>query len=253
MVKATQKPQDAVEFAWDSLTRNCIWGVNEGFDSKRHGFHRQYGRDRRRHRSGERLASIRWSTCRSPMKAVEAAAADRDRQLQGLRRALMLRELRPQAGSFARRSRRLRADPRRHAARGRGRGLQGPCARSMIGVSVTPPNVDAYDALYRQGAWAVRQALHRCQHHPVRRGQSPRRWRRSPRAPPSPMSRCRHRAAPKAVQIWDAPRMPAELQRQRGRKSATDLKGKNCSAPPAAASAAINGGWVARLSATAIS
>jgi ABC-type nitrate/sulfonate/bicarbonate transport system substrate-binding protein len=38
MVKATQKPQDAVEFAWDSLTRNCIWAVNEGFDPKRTEF-----------------------------------------------------------------------------------------------------------------------------------------------------------------------------------------------------------------------
>jgi NitT/TauT family transport system substrate-binding protein len=38
MVKATQKPQDAVEFAWDSLTKNCIWGVNEGFDPKRTEF-----------------------------------------------------------------------------------------------------------------------------------------------------------------------------------------------------------------------
>jgi NitT/TauT family transport system substrate-binding protein len=37
-MKATQKPQDAVEFAWDSLTRNCIWGVNEGFDPKRTEF-----------------------------------------------------------------------------------------------------------------------------------------------------------------------------------------------------------------------
>jgi NitT/TauT family transport system substrate-binding protein len=38
MVKATQKPQDAVEFAWDSLTKNCIWSVNEGFDPKRTEF-----------------------------------------------------------------------------------------------------------------------------------------------------------------------------------------------------------------------
>jgi hypothetical protein len=38
MVKATQKPQDAVEFAWDSLTKNCVWGVNEGFDPKRTEF-----------------------------------------------------------------------------------------------------------------------------------------------------------------------------------------------------------------------
>jgi NitT/TauT family transport system substrate-binding protein len=38
MVKATQKPQDAVEFAWDSLTKSCIWAVNEGFDPKRTEF-----------------------------------------------------------------------------------------------------------------------------------------------------------------------------------------------------------------------
>jgi len=38
MVKATQKPQDAVEFAWDSLSKNCVWGVNEGFDPKRTEF-----------------------------------------------------------------------------------------------------------------------------------------------------------------------------------------------------------------------
>jgi NitT/TauT family transport system substrate-binding protein len=38
MVKATQKPRDAVEYAWDSLTKNCIWGINEGFDPKRTDF-----------------------------------------------------------------------------------------------------------------------------------------------------------------------------------------------------------------------
>ena len=35
MVTATQKPREAVEYAWDSLTRNCIWSVNEGFDPER--------------------------------------------------------------------------------------------------------------------------------------------------------------------------------------------------------------------------
>jgi NitT/TauT family transport system substrate-binding protein len=35
MVTATQKPREAVEYAWDSLTRNCIWSVNEGFDRER--------------------------------------------------------------------------------------------------------------------------------------------------------------------------------------------------------------------------
>ena len=35
MVTATQKPRDAVEYAWDTLTKNCIWSVNEGFDPER--------------------------------------------------------------------------------------------------------------------------------------------------------------------------------------------------------------------------
>ena len=35
MVKATGKPKDAVEYAWEVETKNCIWSVNEGFDPKR--------------------------------------------------------------------------------------------------------------------------------------------------------------------------------------------------------------------------
>ena len=35
IVDATQKPKDAVEYAWDVETKNCIWSVNEGFDPKR--------------------------------------------------------------------------------------------------------------------------------------------------------------------------------------------------------------------------
>jgi len=35
IVAATQKPREAVEYAWDMLTRNCIWSVNEGFDPER--------------------------------------------------------------------------------------------------------------------------------------------------------------------------------------------------------------------------
>jgi ABC-type nitrate/sulfonate/bicarbonate transport system substrate-binding protein len=35
MVDATKKPKQAVEYAWDVLTRNCVWSVNEGFDPKR--------------------------------------------------------------------------------------------------------------------------------------------------------------------------------------------------------------------------
>jgi len=35
MVEATQKPQDAVEFAYDFLTKNCIWSVNTGYKPER--------------------------------------------------------------------------------------------------------------------------------------------------------------------------------------------------------------------------
>jgi len=35
MVKATGKPKEAVEYAWDVETKNCIWSVNDGFDAKR--------------------------------------------------------------------------------------------------------------------------------------------------------------------------------------------------------------------------
>jgi ABC-type nitrate/sulfonate/bicarbonate transport system substrate-binding protein len=35
MVKATGKPKEAVEYAWQVETTNCIWSVNEGFDPKR--------------------------------------------------------------------------------------------------------------------------------------------------------------------------------------------------------------------------
>jgi NitT/TauT family transport system substrate-binding protein len=35
MMKATGKPKEAVEFAVDSLTKDCIWSVNEGFNDER--------------------------------------------------------------------------------------------------------------------------------------------------------------------------------------------------------------------------
>jgi NitT/TauT family transport system substrate-binding protein len=33
--KATDKPKDAVEYAIDVLTKNCVWSVNGGLDHKR--------------------------------------------------------------------------------------------------------------------------------------------------------------------------------------------------------------------------
>jgi ABC-type nitrate/sulfonate/bicarbonate transport system substrate-binding protein len=35
MAKATEKPKEAVEYAWDILTKNCIWSVNEGLTKER--------------------------------------------------------------------------------------------------------------------------------------------------------------------------------------------------------------------------
>ena len=35
IVEATQKPQDAVEYAIDALIKNCVWSVNTGFTAER--------------------------------------------------------------------------------------------------------------------------------------------------------------------------------------------------------------------------
>jgi ABC-type nitrate/sulfonate/bicarbonate transport system substrate-binding protein len=35
IVDATKKPKEAVEFAWEIETRNCVWSINTGFDPKR--------------------------------------------------------------------------------------------------------------------------------------------------------------------------------------------------------------------------
>jgi ABC-type nitrate/sulfonate/bicarbonate transport system substrate-binding protein len=35
IVEATKKPKEAVEFAWETETKNCVWSVNTGFDPKR--------------------------------------------------------------------------------------------------------------------------------------------------------------------------------------------------------------------------
>jgi ABC-type nitrate/sulfonate/bicarbonate transport system substrate-binding protein len=35
IVKATGKPKEAIEFAIDDLTKNCVWSVNDGFNKER--------------------------------------------------------------------------------------------------------------------------------------------------------------------------------------------------------------------------
>ena len=35
IVKATEKPAEAVDYAIDVLTKNCVWSINTGFDPAR--------------------------------------------------------------------------------------------------------------------------------------------------------------------------------------------------------------------------
>jgi NitT/TauT family transport system substrate-binding protein len=35
IAEATQKPKEAVEYAWEVETKNCVWSVNEGFNPQR--------------------------------------------------------------------------------------------------------------------------------------------------------------------------------------------------------------------------
>src|SRR5215470_2538950 len=35
IMEATQKPREAVEYAWEVETKNCVWSINEGFNPKR--------------------------------------------------------------------------------------------------------------------------------------------------------------------------------------------------------------------------
>jgi ABC-type nitrate/sulfonate/bicarbonate transport system substrate-binding protein len=42
MVEATKKPLNSVEYAWDFLTKRCIWSVNTGFDKARSDWTMQY-------------------------------------------------------------------------------------------------------------------------------------------------------------------------------------------------------------------
>ena len=53
MVEATKKPKEAVEYAWEIETKNCIWSVNTGFDAKRTQWSIDNSVEQRRHRRGQ--------------------------------------------------------------------------------------------------------------------------------------------------------------------------------------------------------
>ena len=91
----------------------------------------------------------------------------------------------------------------------------------------------AHHAVRRQGARAVRQALHRRQHRSVRRRGSrrprPRRWRRVRRS--GPASDVAIGSGMSVQQVWGlAPRMPQAYMVAPDVKKAADLKGKRLSA-----------------------
>lgn len=45
MVKATKKDEDAVRYAYDQLTKNCVWSVNTGFNKQRTDWSVQFALD----------------------------------------------------------------------------------------------------------------------------------------------------------------------------------------------------------------
>ena len=87
MVEATQKPKAAVEFAWESETKNCVWSVNTGFTAEAHAMVDRQQRGERRHRRGQEAdgrAGRQHETCRGG-HGIGRRAGD-DRQLHGVRR-----------------------------------------------------------------------------------------------------------------------------------------------------------------------
>ena len=76
MVKATGKPQEAVEYAWEVETKHCVWSVNEGFDppSAPNGPSITTSPTATSIRPRSRPSS-RSSTCRSPTRRLPPPAA----------------------------------------------------------------------------------------------------------------------------------------------------------------------------------
>jgi NitT/TauT family transport system substrate-binding protein len=64
MMEATQKPREAVEYAVDQMTRNCVWSVNTGFDPARTEWTEQFAigngdLDAAKHAEFERIVDIK--------------------------------------------------------------------------------------------------------------------------------------------------------------------------------------------------
>ena len=73
IVKATEKPKEAVEYAWDVATKNCVWSVNGGFDPRAHAMVDRQQRRERRHRGGQEADGRAGRQLGARQEAVEAA------------------------------------------------------------------------------------------------------------------------------------------------------------------------------------
>jgi NitT/TauT family transport system substrate-binding protein len=67
MMEATQKPREAVEYAVDAMTRNCVWSVNTGFDPARTEWTEQFAisngdLDAGKHAAFEQIVDIKLAT-----------------------------------------------------------------------------------------------------------------------------------------------------------------------------------------------
>jgi len=73
IMEATQKPQDAVEYALDTMTKRCTWAVNTGFDAARSAWSMQFAIDNGDVDAGRRLGFAALADVKLAQDAVAAA------------------------------------------------------------------------------------------------------------------------------------------------------------------------------------
>ena len=84
IMEATQKPKDAVEYAIDVLTKNCILSVNEGFVRERTEWTHQNNINVGDLEADKKLTFEQIADVSIASDAVEKRRTANDRQLQGL-------------------------------------------------------------------------------------------------------------------------------------------------------------------------
>ena len=85
MMQATTKPKEAVEYAWEIETKNCIWSVNSGFDPEAHAMVDRQQRGERRHRADKKPTVEQVANMKLAEEAVELAGGrGQDRKMYGV-------------------------------------------------------------------------------------------------------------------------------------------------------------------------